>query len=317
MNPLVSDAQTAEKLVELRRNLASVIRGKQDVLEDLIVAVVAGGSVLLEDVPGVGKTTLAKALAASVDLEFRRVQCTPDLLPADIFGFSVFNPADGSFSFRRGPIFTNLLLVDEINRASPRTQSALLEGMAEHQITVEGTRYVLASPFIVLATQNPLGFQGTYPLPESQLDRFLFQLSMDYPDRESEIEILYDQMAANPLDEIESVMSRDELLRCQALAREVHVERSVAGYLIDLVQRTRKDSRLRLGCSPRGALMLVRAAQARAFVLGRDYVVPDDVQHVAPLVLSHRVAPVGHRFDSTHACREIIVDLMNQLDVPV
>jgi MoxR-like ATPase len=272
---------------------------------------------LIEDVPGVGKTTLAKTLAASVDLGFQRVQCTPDLLPADIFGFSVFNPKEGRFDFRPGPIFTNVLLVDEINRASPRTQSALLEAMAEEQVTVEGTHHVLAPPFMVLATQNPLGFQGTFPLPESQLDRFLFQLSLEYPDAENEVEILYDQTSSHPVDNISPVLSRDEVLQCQAQSRAVNVERCVADYIVEIVQRTREDPRLILGSSPRGSLMLFRAAQANALVQQRDYVLPDDVQRVAPLVLSHRVVPARGNPTKSSLQREIVEDLIQQVDVPV
>ena len=312
-----ADAFVGEKLDRLRANLRSVIRGKDETIEDVIVALVAGGSLLIEDVPGVGKTTLAKTLAASVDLGFERVQCTPDLLPADIFGFSVFNPKDGGFDFRPGPIFTNVLLVDEINRASPRTQSALLEAMAEEQVTVEGTHRVLSPPFMVLATQNPLGFHGTYPLPESQLDRFLFQLSLDYPDADHEIEILYDQAAGRPIDAISPVLSRDDVLHCQAQVRAVNVERSVADYIVEIVQRTRDDPRLLLGSSPRGSLMLFRAAQATAWVQQRDYVLPDDVQRVAPLVLAHRVVPARGRPDQSSDRREIMADLLQQVVVPV
>ena len=312
----IDDIETTGKLEGLRENLRSVIRGKDEIVENVIVALVAGGSVLIEDVPGVGKTTLAKTLAASVDLDFKRVQCTPDLLPADVFGFSVFNPRDGGFHFRRGPIFTNVLLVDEINRASPRTQSALLEAMAEQQVTVEGTHHDLPPPFMVLATQNPLGFQGTFPLPESQLDRFLFQLSLNYPDVESEIEILYDQVSVHPVDKILPVLSRAEVLQVQAQARAVRVERCVARYVVEIVQRTREDDRLRLGCSPRGSLMLFRAAQAHALLHQRRFVLPDDVQRVAPLVLTHRVVGARAASAGTAARRAIIEDLVRQVAVP-
>ena len=317
MNTVTVDARVGSKLQRLRENLNFVIRGKDQIVEEIIIALVAGGSVLIEDVPGVGKTTLAKALAASVDLGFQRVQCTPDLLPADIFGFSVFNPQSGGFEFRRGPVFTNVLLVDEINRASPRTQSALLEAMAEQQVTVEGTHNDLPPPFMVLATQNPLGFQGTFPLPESQLDRFLFQLSLDYPDAATEVEILYDQMLLSPVHEISPVLTRNEVLQCQLQARHVKVERCVADYMIEIVHRTRDDARLRLGCSPRGSLMLCRAAQATAYMQRREFVLPDDVQRVAPLVLTHRVVPAHSSQAGTPWQREIVQDLVRQVDVPV
>jgi MoxR-like ATPase len=317
MNTVTADARVGTKVEKLRENLRSVIRGKDEIVEEVIVALVAGGSVLIEDVPGVGKTTLAKTLAASVELDFKRVQCTPDLLPADIFGFSVFNPQNGSFDFRRGPIFTNVLLVDEINRASPRTQSALLEAMAERQVTVEGAHHDLPPPFMVLATQNPLGFQGTFPLPESQLDRFLLQLSLNYPDAESEVEILYDQMSTHPVEEIAPVLSRREVLQCQAEARSVKVERCIAEYIVKLVQRTRQEPRLRLGSSPRGSLMLFRAAQAAAFVQQRDFVLPDDVQRMAPLVLTHRVVAARSAHAGTDVRRQIVEELIRQVDVPV
>lgn len=316
MEAAAAESAVNSKLARLRDSLKGVIRGKDEVVENVIVALVAGGSLLIEDVPGVGKTTLAKTLAASVDLEFQRVQCTPDLLPADIFGFSVFNPQSGSFDFRRGPIFTNVLLVDEINRASPRTQSALLEAMAEQQVTIEGKRYDLAAPFMVLATQNPLGFQGTFPLPESQLDRFLFQLSLDYPDAESEVNILYDQVTEHPVDRVTSVLTREEVLQCQAEARAITVERCIADYIVKIVQRTREDTRLQLGCSPRGSLMFFRASQAMALLEGREFVLPDDVQRVAPLVLAHRiVVPRSAQVGSYQ--QELVEELVRQVDVPV
>jgi MoxR-like ATPase len=306
-----------ERLVRLRGNLTSVIRGKPAIVDDLLVALLAGGSVLLEDVPGVGKTTLAKALALSIEMSFQRVQCTPDLLPADIFGFSVFNPQTGDFQFRPGPVFCNVLLLDEINRASPRTQSALLEAMAERQVTIEGVRYPLPPPFMVIATQNPLGFQGTFPLPESQLDRFLFQLSLDYPDLESEVRILYDQAESHPLESIRSVLSKDELLQSQARVSTIQVERSVAEYLVSIVRQTRCDARLELGSSPRGSLMLFRAAQARAILEGRDYVLPDDVQRLAPLVLAHRVVVSSHEPQEARMTQAMIADIVQQVNVPV
>ena len=320
MESVAESSEVGGKLARLRDNLNRAIFGKSDLVEQVVIALVAGGSILIEDVPGVGKTTLAKALAASVELDFQRVQCTPDLLPSDIFGFSVFHPGQGSFEFRPGPVFTNVLLVDEINRASPRTQSALLEAMAERQVSIEGDRRPLAAPFMVLATQNPLGFQGTYPLPESQLDRFLFLLSMDYPDAATEVDILYaharPEGSQGPLDDLQQVLTRDEVLLCQQMAQQVQVERMVAEYLVEIVRRTRSDARLRLGCSPRGSLMLFRASQAAALVRQRDYVTPDDVQHVAPLTLSHRVAAV--QADAGEALqRTIIEDILSQVDVPV
>ncbi len=297
--------------------MSNVIRGKRDVIEQIVIALVAGGSVLLEDVPGVGKTTLAKALAASLDLKFRRVQCTPDLLPADIFGFSVFNPQDGSFSFRPGPIFCNVLLVDEVNRASPRTQSALLEAMAECQVTIEGTRYELEPPFLVIATQNPLGFQGTFPLPESQLDRFLFQLSIEYPGAEDEAMMLYDQIESHPLERVSATMTIDEIVDVQEQVRKVRVEPSLGDYIVEICRRTRNHDGFRLGVSPRGSLMLFRASQARAFVHGRDYVLPDDVQEMSRYVLPHRVASSRTSEAKREHAMQAIDQIIQDIDVPV
>ena len=263
-------AQALDSLAVLRRNLSTVIRGRPESLDILIIALLANGSVLMEDVPGVGKTTLAKALARSLAADFGRIQFTPDLLPSDILGASIYNPRDGSFTFRKGPIFCSVLLADEINRASPRTQSSLLEAMSEGQATIDGVRYPLPAPFLVLATQNPVDFQGTYPLPEAQLDRFLIQMSLGYPDREMEVEILYDQAVEVPIDHIRPVLTLEQVRDLQAKVREVKVERTVAEYAVDLVRHTRQHAHLKLGVSPRGTLMLFRAAQAAAFMAGRD-----------------------------------------------
>ena len=306
-----------EHLEKLQQELAAVIRGKDKVIEHLIVALIAGEAVLIEDVPGVGKTTLAKSLAKLVDLDFGRVQCTPDLLPADIFGFSVLNPQEGTFSFRRGPIFNNVLLVDEINRASPRTQSALLEAMAEKQVTIEGTQHELPSPFLVLATQNPSGHAGTFTLPESQLDRFLFRLSMDYPDAESEVELLFDQAEQHPIDSLTAALNRDELAECQRFVKSVRVEKCVAEYMVSIVRATRRDERVSLGCSPRGTLMLFRASQARAVVKRRDYVMPDDVQAIAPLVLGHRMILHDARTVGREQAEQLIAELVSTVEIPV
>ncbi len=300
----------------VRSELQKVILGKEDVIDSVLIALLAEGSVLLEDVPGVGKTTLAKSIAALIDLDFQRVQCTPDLLPADILGSSIFQPASGTFEFRAGPIFCNLLIADEINRASPRTQSALLEAMAESQVTIDGTRYDLRRPFIVIATQNPSGFEGTFPLPESQLDRFLIRLSMNYPDSSHEVDLLMEQASDDPFDKLRAVMHGGELVRIQSLVRMVRVDRKVAQYLVDLVGSTRRDSRLRIGCSPRGSKMLLRAAQARAVLAGRDFVLPDDIQALAVDVLSHRVSvrAVSAKASET---QQVIADLLQQVEVPV
>jgi MoxR-like ATPase len=256
--------------------------------------VLSGGHVLIEDVPGVGKTTLAKALARSFQIGFTRVQFTPDLLPADIVGSQILSPKDGSFSFHRGPVFTNVLLADEINRASPRTQSALLEAMNEAQVTVDGTTYPLPQPFLVLATQNPADHQGTYPLPEAQLDRFLMRLGMGYPDPDEELAMLHAHRQAPPVESVQPVAEAADLLAMQAQVRQVRLTDAVGRYLVALVTETRRHKEIEIGVSPRGALALYRAAQAHALVRERDYVSPDDVQAVAGAVCSHRLVLTAH-----------------------
>jgi len=274
------------RLVE---NLERVVQGKTRPLQFLVVSLLAGGHVLMEDVPGVGKTTLAKALAASIRGSFRRVQFTPDLLPTDILGSSIYNPREGTFDFHQGPVFCNILLADEINRASPRTQSSLLEAMSEGQATIEGVTRTLPRPFVVLATQNPIEFHGTYPLPEAQLDRFTMRLALGYPDRDHELAVLEAQRQQHPLERLEAVTDLDEVMQAQEAVRQVRVERPVSEYILSLVQATREDPRLKLGSSTRGALALYRTAQARAWCEGRDYVLPDDIKMLSREVLPHRV----------------------------
>ncbi len=312
----LTPADLLDGIEAVRNELQQVIRGKADVIDSVLIAMLAEGSVLLEDVPGVGKTTLAKSIAALIDLEFQRVQCTPDLLPADILGSSIFQPATGTFDFRAGPIFCDLLIADEINRASPRTQSALLESMAEGQVTIDGRRYDLKQPFVVIATQNPSGFEGTFPLPESQLDRFLLRLSMNYPDHDNEVELLLHQPTDDPDFKLEPVMHRDDLVHLQSFVRQVQVDRKIAKYVVELACATRRDSRLRVGCSPRGSKMLLRASQARAVLLGRDFVVPDDIQSLAEQVIGHRVALRSVSGTSEEAT-QIVRELVQQTEVPV
>jgi len=269
-------------------NVQKVIQGKPDVIELALICLVAEGHALIEDVPGVGKTSLAKAIAASIDCRWGRVQFTPDLLPSDVVGVTVWNRGRDVFEFRHGPIFANIVLADEINRASPKTQSALLEAMEERQVTVDGTTYPLAAPFMVIATQNPIEHEGTYPLPESQLDRFLMRISVGYPSRDSELEILETHGEGSRLSSLEPVATALDVRRMAAAVRTVHVAPGIRHYLVDLAEASRRHRGLGLGMSPRATLALQRAARARAAANGRNYVTPDDVKAVAAPVLSHR-----------------------------
>jgi MoxR-like ATPase len=276
-------------LATLKAQLQTVILGKSEALDHVLVALLSGSHLLMEDVPGVGKTTLAKALAKSFSGDFKRVQFTPDLLPTDILGSSVYNPMDGSFSFKEGPIFTHVLLADEINRASPRTQSALLEAMSERQVSIEGITRTLSAPFLVIATQNPVEFHGTYPLPEAQLDRFGLRVSLGYPGREHEVEVLYSQQGRHPIESLTPVLDGAAVLGLQAAVSAVRMDRRLGEYIVDLGEATRHHPSVQLGCSPRGTLALFRATQARAFLEGRDYAIPEDVKAEALPVLAHRL----------------------------
>lgn len=314
----MTTASTANGLVGLlKENLQSVIYGKSECIDVLIVSLLAGGSVLIEDVPGVGKTTLAKALAKSIDAKFRRIQFTPDLLPADILGSSIYNPVTGDFRFDPGPVFCNILLADEINRASPRTQSALLEAMNENQATIEGHRHLLPKPFMVMATENPIEFHGTYPLPEAQMDRFLVRLGMGYPTVEVEIDILKSHSVAEPLEKIEPVLTLEQVQQIQKEAAEVHVDDSILEYIVEIVHATRRDNRLQLGISTRGTLMMSRAARARAYFQKREFVIPDDVLWLVPYVLPHRILPTTKTRHSGATTRQVITDIVGRIKVPV
>lgn len=284
------DGNPQERITQLKAQLGRVILGKGEVIRNLIIALLSGNHILMEDVPGVGKTTLAKALAKSLSADFKRVQFTPDLLPTDILGSSVYNPRDGSFTFKQGPVFTNILLADEINRASPRTQSSLLEAMSERQASIEGTTYALPVPFLVIATQNPIEFHGTYPLPEAQLDRFGIRINLGYPAKDQEVEVLYSQFHHHPLEDVKPLLECAWVAEMQAAVRAVRVDPRLARYIIDLADATRHHSAVKVGCSPRGSLTLFRIAQSRAFVEGRDYTVPEDVKAVAVPTLAHRLA---------------------------
>jgi len=294
----VATTETVSRIAALEANLARALLGKSEAIRQVVVALLAEGHVLIEDVPGVGKTVLARALAASIEGKFTRLQCTPDLLPSDILGTGVFLPQAGDFEFRPGPVFTNVLLADEVNRTTPRTQSALLEAMNERQVSVDGITHALPNPFVLVATQNPYEYEGTYPLPENQRDRFLVCLEIGYPDRSIELEMLQQHHEGGPLSGLEPVLKADELLALQATCREVTVEESIREYLLNIVTGTRDHQELSLGASPRGAIALFRAAQALALCDGRDYTVPDDVKTLAPAVLAHRVICRGPLRDS-------------------
>jgi MoxR-like ATPase len=284
----VARALNAE-IAPILRSIANVVVGKAEAVEQTLVAVLAGGHLLVEDVPGVGKTTLARALARSVGGSFSRVQCTPDLLPSDVTGVHVLDQKHGGFVFQQGPIFANIVLVDELNRATPRTQAALLEAMEERQVTLEGTTRPLPSPFLVIATQNPIELEGTFPLPEAQLDRFLLRLRLGYPSEQDEQQLVDRFATATPLDEVQPVMDLARLISLIRAVREIRVEPTIRNYVVALVRATREHSSIRLGASPRATLALYHAAQALAAIRGRTYVVPDDVKALAGPVLAHRL----------------------------
>jgi MoxR-like ATPase len=298
-------------------NVAQVIIGKADVTELLLVALLTEGHVLLEDVPGIGKTTLAKSLARSLDCSFARIQFTPDLLPSDVTGINFYNQKQQEFEFRPGPVLNQILLADEINRATPRTQSSLLEAMQERQITVDGQTYLLPRPFLVVATQNPIELEGTFPLPEAQVDRFLMQLRLGYPSEAEEDEILLRYQLGDPLEGVEPVASHDEVLELQRRVREIHINPDVRRYILQVVRATREHEAVDLGVSPRGSLALFKASQALAALRGRNYVIPSDVQYLCPPILTHRVhiSPQIRLRGRTPA--QVVAEITEAVPVPV
>jgi MoxR-like ATPase len=302
---------------QLRANIQTVIIGKDDVIDLAMVALLCEGHVLIEDVPGIGKTTLAKAIARSLNCSFKRIQFTPDLLPSDVTGISYFNQKEQVFEFRAGPIFSQVVLADEINRATPRTQSALLEAMQERQVTVDGQTMALARPFLVLATQNPIELEGTFPLPEAQVDRFLLRISLGYPNEEEEHRILTRFERSDPFDELTSVVEVEDLVAMQTQCRTVRVERSVAEYIVNLCRATRGATGAQIGVSPRGTLALYHAAQAFAAIHGRDYVLPDDVKTLAPYALAHRIVIDGQSRLRGRKAEDILRDVLERTPVPV
>jgi MoxR-like ATPase len=309
-----SNNDSIEKLAE---HIASVLLGKRDVIRLALVALLAEGHLLIEDVPGVGKTLLAKALAKSLDCKFHRIQFTPDLLPSDLIGTSIYHQPSGEFLFKPGPLFAHVILVDEINRATPRTQSALLEAMSDRQVSVDGITHPLDAPFIVMATQNPYEFEGTYPLPENELDRFTLRLRIGYPDRPTEKDVLTQHRDGEPVEKLAPIVDKEHVLAMQAKVREVKVDDSLNEYLMDIVEATRKREDVYLGVSTRGALMLYHTAQALAHVNGRDYVVPDDIKRLAGPVLGHRILPKTYRQSGRiDAGERIIHEVLQETRVP-
>ena len=306
-----------QKIEALKKNLLAVIRGKAETADLITTALCANVNVLMEDVPGVGKTTMAKALAASISADFKRIQFTPDLLPADILGCSIFNPREGEFHFRQGPVFTNILLADEINRASPRTQSALLEAMSEKQVSIEGKTHKLADPFLVIATQNPIEYQGTYPLPEAQLDRFAMLVSIGYPDENSELDIIQSHRSHDPLDKLSPVLALEDIRKIQSEVRNIKVEESVARYITAIIRATREDARIMLGASPRAMITMLHCAQARAYIRARAFVLPEDVKSLAVDTLAHRLVLENKSRYSGVDSRTVVSEILDKVKVPV
>lgn len=305
------------KAIELLNNLKKIIIGKDQVLEMLVISLLARGHVLIEDVPGVGKTTLVKALAKSIDLSYKRVQFTSDLTPSDIIGISIYDKSTSRFYFKNGPIFNQIFLADEINRASPKTQSSLLQAMAEGEISTEESHYILDQPFMVLATQNPLEYQGTFPLPEAQLDRFLMKLSLGYPSKGDEIQILKDHKNIADLNSIQTVIQREDIIKMQKSVDNLNVHPDLVEYIVNIANASRSNTNLRLGASPRASIDILRAAKACAFISGRDYLIPDDVKKVISQVLGHRLILSSEARIEKKSVESIIQSLLKNINVPV
>lgn len=305
--------QIAQRVID---NVERVIVGKHAEVELVLIAMLCRGHVLIEDVPGVGKTTLAKAIARSLGLRFRRIQCTPDMLPSDITGVSIYNQKTGEFEFRPGPVMAQIVLADEINRATPKTQSALLEAMEERQITVDGVTHLMERPFLVLATQNPIEYEGTFPLPEAQLDRFILRIRLGYPEADQEITMLDAQRVVHPLEELEQVVDAPTFLRAQEAVKEVYLNDLVKQYIVDVIIASRRHEDLYLGASPRGSLALYKTAQARAALRGRDYVIPDDVKYLAEPTLAHRIIVSPSARIKNVDPRDVVTDVLGTVPVP-
>ncbi len=313
MEQILKIQDFSKKIIE---NLGKVIVGKKDVLEFVTLSLLAQGHVLIDDVPGVGKTMLAKALARTLGCDFKRIQFTPDMLPSDVTGVSIFNQLTKQFEFRPGPVLTNILLADEINRATPKTQSALLEAMEERQITVDGITHIIDEPFIVLATQNPIEYEGTFPLPEAQLDRFFLKIQIGYPSLMDEVKIIEEQQMQHPLETLTAITNVNEILSMNKIVKKVYVSTALKKYIVQIIRSTRENKEIYLGCSPRGSLALSRAGQIFAAMSGRDYVIPDDIKYLADSILGHRliIQPTSRLKNVTPAA--VIADILYDTQVP-
>jgi len=315
--PAIISGAVAQAAAKIKANIEKVLVGKGDVIDLTIAAVLSGGHILVEDVPGIGKTTLARCMADSLQCSFKRIQCTPDLMPSDITGVNFYNQKSGEFEFRPGPIFAQVVLADEINRATPRTQSAMLEAMGEGQVTVDDLTISLPAPFLLIATQNPIELEGTFPLPEAQLDRFLIRLRMGYPNEAQEGEMLARFNGANPLADLKSVADGAEILELQRLVQQVYVDPVLSNYIVQLVQATRQHEDVELGASPRATMGLYRCSQAVAAIQGRDYVSPDDVKILAPYTLPHRIIVKSQARLRERSAEDVVSDVLSRLEVPV
>lgn len=309
--------KSREKATQILENMKKVIIGKDEVLEKVIICLLAKGHLLIQDVPGVGKTTMVKALAKSIDLTYNRIQFTPDLMPSDITGITLFSKADEKFVFRKGPIFNQIVLADEINRTSPKTQSSLLQAMEEREVTVENITYTLKKPFMVLATQNPMEYQGTFPLPEAQLDRFLMQISLGYPSQKDEQEIIKNYKSSKNLEDIKPVAKEEDILEMQSEVDEINVHEDILKYIVAIVNTSRNHDEVHLGASPRVSIDLYRSAKAYAYMKGRDYVIPDDIKALVPYVLGHRIILSAEARIEGRKSEKIIEDILKKTYVPV
>lgn len=306
-----------QRIIKLLENLNKVIKGKKEVLELVLITLFSRGHLLIEDVPGVGKTTLVKALAKSTDLSYKRIQFTPDIMPSDIIGVNIYNKDDGTFSFKKGPIFNQIFLADEINRTSPKTQSSLLQAMEEGEVTTEEEHFILEKPFMVLATQNPLEYSGTFPLPEAQLDRFLMKISLGYPDKENEKIILENYNTIRDLSLVKTVFHKDEIIEIQDYIEDLKVHEDIISYIVDISSKTRNSANLELGASPRASIDLLKASKSKAFLSGRDYVIPDDVKAMVPHVFSHRIILSPSARIEEKSLSTILEGILEQVAVPV